>query len=395
MEKSTLEKYYKIYRNGLLDDVLPFWMKHAIDREDGGYIFCLDRDGTVLDTDKSVWIHCRFVWLLSTLYNTVEKRAEWLELARHGIDFILKHCFDDDGRMYFTVTKDGRPLRKRRYLFSELFGLMAFSSYATASGDDEIADRAAKLFRLVKKYLRTPGLLEPKVYTDTREMKGLSIPMMQICTGDELRAVVPEADCREWIDEALDGIEKHHVNDDYRCVLESVGLNGEFFDHFDGRLITPGHGIEAGWFILNEALKRGGDERLVKLGCKVVDYCWEVGWDEEFGGMIYFRDAKGLPVTEYWHDMKFWWPQNEAIIASLLAWHITGDEKYAKMHELAHDWAYKHFPDEEYGEWYGYLHRDGRVSNTIKGNMWKGPFHLPRMLWYCMGVLEKAIAEVG
>jgi len=119
----------------------------------------------------------------------------------------------------------------------------------------------------------------------------------------------------------------------------------------------------------------------------MLDWMWPHGWDGEYGGILYYRDVKGLPVQEYWQDMKFWWPQNEAIIATLLAYHLTGEPKYAQWHRLTHDWAYQHFPDPEYGEWFGYLHRDGRVAVRLKGNHWKGPFHLPRMQWICWQIL--------
>ena len=122
---------------------------------------------------------------------------------------------------------------------------------------------------------------------------------------------------------------------------------------------------------------------LIDLGCRMLDYMWKRGWDEEHGGIIYFKDVYDKPVQEYWHDMKFWWPQCEAIIATLLAYRLTGDEKYAQWHRDIHEYAHKAFPDEEHGEWFGYLHRDGRVSSPVKGNQFKGPFHLPRMQWYC------------
>ena len=93
------------------------------------------------------------------------------------------------------------------------------------------------------------------------------------------------------------------------------------------------------------------------------------------------------PVQEYWHDMKFWWPHNETIIATLLAHQLTNEPKYEQWHTMVHDWSYAHFPDEKHGEWFGYLHRDGRLSVRLKGNLWKGPFHLPRMLWYCSNLL--------
>lgn len=389
MDVSTIRELNDIYRNGLLSDTLPFWMNHCIDRQDGGFIFCLDRDGTILDTDKSVWIHGRFVWLLSTLYRTIEPNDDWLAAARHGLDFLLRNGFDEDGRMFFILTKDGKPLRKRRYLFSEFFTILALAAYSRATKDSDMAQKALELFKFVIAHLVNPGLLEPKLITATRQLKGLGIPMMLICTGQELREAVDDPICVEWIDRAIFEIEHHFCSEQYQCVLENVGTDGEFFNHFDGRLVNPGHGIESAWFILHEAMIRGNDPHLTKLGLKIVDWCWNIGWDTEYGGMFYFRDAVGLPVTEYWHDMKFWWPHNETIIATLLAYHLTEDKKYEHWHKLVHEWAYAHFPDPEYGEWFGYLHRDGRLSSTIKGNLWKGPFHLPRMQLYCHQLLEK------
>ena len=161
--------------------------------------------------------------------------------------------------------------------------------------------------------------------------------------------------------------------------METVGPNGEVLDHFDGRLLNPGHAIEGAWFILNEARHRGNDPALIELGCNMLDWMWARGWDEEHGGIFYFRDVHCKPVQEYWHDMKFWWPHNETILATLLAHLLTGEDRYESMHRQVHDWSYAHFPDAEHGEWYGYLHRDGHVSVPLKGNLWKGPFHLPRM----------------
>ena len=381
-----------IYRDGLLRDTLPFWIPRAIDRECGGYLTALDRDGTVLQTDKSVWFQGRFAWLLSTLYDTVEERPEWLELSRHGIDFLNRYCFDRDGRMYFLVTRDGRPLRKRRYFFSECFAVIALAAYGRAAGDESAKQQALDLFRLILRYLRTPGLLEPKVDPATRPMKGLAVPMILTVTAQELRKSVPNPLCTEVIDQSIEEIERDFLKPEFQAVLETVGPNGEFIDTFEGRMVNPGHAIEAGWFILEEARWRGNDERLIKLGTTIIDWMMDRGWDREYGGLFYFRDIKGLPCAEYYHDMKFWWPHNEAIIATLLAYSLTGDPEYARRHAQVHDWAYAHFPDPEHGEWFGYLHRDGTVSTRLKGNVWKGPFHLPRMQWYCWRLLDEMIA---
>ena len=385
-----IDELIAVYRDGLLHDTLPFWIPRCIDREHGGFMMSLDRDGTVIDTDKGMWQQGRFTWLLAHVYNTVEPRDEWLELAKHGVDFIRRYGFDDDGRMFFHVARDGRPIRKRRYIFTETFGVAALAAYAQASGDEQAKQQAVDLFELVARYLTTPGLIPPKTYAENRSAKALAIPMIMIVTAQILRDAVDDPSlCNGWIDNSIAEIERDFMKAEFEAVLETVGPNGELIDHFDGRMLTPGHAIEAAWFILQEAKYRGNDPRLVKLGTTILDWMWKWGWDEEYGGIIYYRDIKGWPVQEYWHDMKFWWPQNEAIIATLMAYQVTGDEKYARWHQMVHDWAYKHFPDPEYGEWYGYLHRDGRISVPLKGNLWKGPFHLPRMQLASWKTLEE------
>ena len=368
-----------VYRDGLLLDTLPFWLRNSVDREHGGFLLCQDRDGTVIDTDKGLWQQGRFTWLLATLYDTVEPRGEWLELARHGIDFIRRHGFDEDGRMFFHVTREGRPLRKRRYVFTECFAVAALAAYAKAAADEEARDQALDLFRLVVRHLTTPGLIAPKTDPRTRPLRGLAGPMIGIVTAQILRRATDDPICDEQIELWIGEIESDFMRPEVEAVLEVVGANGELLDHFDGRTLNPGHALEAAWFVMEEARHRGGDRRLLELGTRIVDWMWARGWDREYGGILYFTDVKGLPVQEYWHDMKFWWPQTEAILATLMAHRLTGDPKYVGWHQQAHDWAYRHFPDPEHGEWFGYLHRDGRVSSTLKGNLWKGPFHLPRM----------------
>jgi len=388
MKTDSVNDYIKIYRDGLLNDTIPFWIRYSIDKEYGGFLFSVDRDGSRLDTDKGMWQAGRFTWMLATLYNQVEKRQEWLDLAIHGIDFISKYGFDKDGRMFFHLTRDGKPIRKRRYIFTETFGAIAYAAIYKATGHDEYAAKARELFDLIIRHLNNPDLSSVK-YEDTRPMKGLAIPMILTVTAQELRDNLGDPSFTGYIDESIAEIKTDFMKPEFNAVLESVGLNGEFHDHFDGRMTCPGHSIEAAWFILNEAKYRNNDPELIRTGTTILDWMWEIGWDKEYGGILYFRDVKGLPVQEYWQDMKFWWPQNEAIIARWLAYQLTGDPKYATWHEMIHDWTYKHFPDPEHGEWYGYLHRDGRISVPLKGNLWKGPFHIPRMQMMAWQILEE------
>ena len=390
--KSDLQTLAQFYKNQLLNDTVPFWFPRSIDTEYGGYLFMRDQDGSLIDDDKAVWIQGRAAWLLSTLYNTIEQKQEWLTAAKSGIDFLNQHCFDTDGQMFFHVTRVGKPIRKRRYFFSETFAVIANAAYAKASGDKNAAEKARYLFGKCIDYATKPGLLTSK-FTDTRPSKGIGVPMIMINTAQQLRETIGDPRCDEWIDQWITEIERDFVKDDIRCVMEQVAPDGSIIDHIDGRTLNPGHAMEGAWFILFEARYRNNDPRLIALGCKMLDYMWERGWDKEQGGILYFRDVYNKPVQEYWQDMKFWWPHNEVIIATLMAYLITGNKKYAEWHKMVHDYAYSHFHDKQNGEWFGYLHRDGSIAQTAKGNLFKGPFHLPRQEWFCLQLLEKYLSQ--
>lgn len=389
MDADQITHYLTLYRDGLLNDVMPFWQRHAPDRQCGGFLTFLDADGSVVGTDKPIWVAGRVTWLFSTLYNNVEKRPQWLELAAHGLAFLQKYAFDSDGRMFYSVTRDGRPLRKRRYLFSESFGVMAFAEYARAAGDAAAGKKAQDIHRLMLRYHTTAGLLEPKIIPTTRRLKGHAMPMILMAITQVLRPIDSDNPLfRRTIDQALHEIRNHFLKPQFKMLLENVGPDGEFLDEPIGRVVNPGHAIESAWFIMEEARHRR-DRDLLSLALQILDWHLECGWDNEYGGILYFIDCKGKPCEQYEHDMKLWWPHNEAIYATLLAHHLTGDEKYLNWHKKLHDWAYAHFPDRKNGEWFGYLHRDGSLSSPLKGNMWKGPFHLPRMLLNCWKLLEQ------
>ena len=385
--KQELKDLRDFYRASLLEDTLPFWMPGIVDEEFGGYLSMRDRDGSLVDDDKSVWLQGRFAWMLATFCNTVEKKAEWLSAAKSGVEFLKAHCFDEDGQMFFLVTREGKPLRKRRYFYSEAFAVMAFAAYGKASGNEMWLDEARKLFAKCMDYVDGTATGGDPKWTDERKVKGIGVPMIFLQVAQVLVANGGDELAERKIDGFIEEI-RGFVKDDIKCVMEQIGIDGEVLDHIDARTLNPGHAIEGAWFILDEAKRRGGDRELVNLGCRMLDYMWKRGWDDEYGCITYFKDVYDRPVQEYWHDMKFWWPQCEAIIATLLAYQLTGDEKYAGWHRMIHEYAHKAFHDEEHGEWFGYLHRDGRVSSLLKGNHFKGPFHLPRMQWYCWQLLE-------
>lgn len=367
------------YKSDLTDNIMPFWLKNGLDRVNGGVYTCVDRDGSLMDTTKSVWFQGRFAFICSYAYNHIEKNEEWLAAAKSTIDFIEAHCFDTDGRMYFEVTAEGTPLRKRRYIFSESFAAIAMSEYAIASGDRSYAIKALDLFKRMQYFLNTPGLLAPK-YLDTLPMKGHSITMILINVASRLREAIQDDSFRQQIDTSITQLRNDFIHPEFKALLETVGPNGEFIDSNMGRTINPGHCIETAWFLLEEAKYRNWDKDITELALTILDWSWEWGWDKECGGIINFKDCKNLPPQDYSQDMKFWWPQTEAIIATLYAYLASGNEKYLDMHKQISDWTYAHFPDNEYGEWFGYLHRDGTPAQMAKGNLFKGPFHIPRMM---------------
>ena len=378
-----LSEWCNRYRRDLLDDILPFWLKHGLDKENGGVYTCVDREGNLMDSTKSVWFQGRCAFIYAFAYNKVEKRPEYLEMSKSCIDFIEKHCFDSDGRMYFEVMADGTPLRKRRYVFSECFAAIAMSEYALATSDRSYAEKALSLFKDIERFISTPGILEPK-YLPTQKAIGHSVTMILINTAARIREAIADPVLNEQIDRSVDAIRRYFIHPEYKALLEMVTPEGELIDTINGRTINPGHCIETAWFLLEEAKYRGWDEgsgkEIKEMALQILDWSWDWGWDQEFGGIINFRDCKGFPAQDYSQDMKFWWPQTEAVIATLYAYEATGDTKYLEMHRLANDWMYEFLPDPVYGEWFGYLHRDGSVAQPAKGNLFKGPFHIPRML---------------
>lgn len=388
---SYLSYWANLYKEDMLNDIMPFWMEHGLDKTHGGVYTCVDRKGELMDSTKSVWFQGRFAFTCCFAYNHIEQKQEWLDAAKSTLDFIEAHCFDKDRRMYFEVMADGTPLRKRRYVFSESFAAIAMAEYALATGDQSYAQKALEVFKDMRCFLHTPGILEPK-YLPTVQMQGHSITMIMINVASCVKKVISDPELDQQINESLQALKNYFIHPEFKALLETVGPNGEFIDTINGRTINPGHCIETSWFLFDVARDRGNDKELIDLGLTILDWSWEWGWDKEFGGIINFRDCKNLPAQDYSQDMKFWWPQTESIIATLYAYKLTQDPKYLQMHRQISEWTYAHFPDHEYGEWYGYLHRDGSVAQPAKGNLFKGPFHIPRMMTKAYTLCQEILA---
>jgi len=388
-QRDYLRQCSGFYRKELLDNIMPFWLKYGLDRIHGGVYTCLDRDGSLMDRTKSVWFQGRFGYVAAFAYNHIEKNPEWLDASKSCLDFIEAHCIDADGQLFFSVTEDGKPVRKRRYVFSDCFAAIAMAEYAKASGDRSYADKALSLFRHIRELLAS-GALPAKSYLPG---KSHSITMILVNVALVLKQVCDDPVLDQQVAASVHEIETYLMHPEFKCILESVNPDGALIDTCEGRTINPGHGIETAWFLL-QASERYASPHLQELGLEIFDWQYAWGWDEQYGGVINFRDCRGLPCQDYSQDMKFWWPQCETIIASLYCYKLTRDERYLEIHRKAHDWALAHLKDPDYGEWFGYLHRDGTVAQPAKGNLFKGPFHIPRMLVIAHELCEEILTSL-
>jgi N-acylglucosamine 2-epimerase len=378
------------FRKYLTEDIIPFWLNNAIDEKNGGIYTSLERDGSIYGTDKSVWFQGRALWVFSKLYNCIEKNPAYLESAKTIYSFLDK-CTDDDRRMFFLVTEDGRKLQKRRYFFSETFAAIGCAEYYKAVKDIEIYKKAEKYFDTACKVFFNNEMTTPKFCGENYGLKALSPVMIMMSTAQVMESTGINCEkyrriARKTAHEVLKG---GFLNDDVGALLENVTNCGKFCDSPTGRIVNPGHSLETAWFMMSEGILDGNDEELA-AGKKIIDITMPIGLDKKHGGILSFIDISGKPPVQLEWDMKLWWPQCEAIIANRFAYSLFGENKYKAVYEEMLEYAMKNFSDFEYGEWYGYLHYDNTVSNTLKGNIFKGPFHLPRML-----IILSCIEETG
>jgi N-acylglucosamine 2-epimerase len=381
-----------LYKTTLLENVIPFWEKHSIDESNGGYFTCLTRDGACYDSDKFVWLQCRQLWTFSMLYNQLSPRQNWLEVAKNGADFLAKYGRDAEGNWYFSLNRQGQPLTQPYSIFSDCFAAMAFSQYARAvehkSASAQAKEIALQAYGNVLRRQQNPKGPYNKAYPGTRSLKSLAVPMILanlslemdwLLANDQLEAVL-QTTVREVMDDFLDA--------ERGLMYEQVSPTGGHVDCYEGRLINPGHGIEAMWFMLAIA-ERQNNPALIQQATAVVINILNFAWDEQYGGLYYFLDAEGHPPQQLEWDQKLWWVHLETLVALAMAYRLSGREDCWGWYQKVHDYTWGHFSDVDYGEWYGYLNRRGEVLLPLKGGKWKGCFHVPRALYLCWQQFEK------
>ncbi len=396
LSRSSIDAYLKKYREELFQSSIPFWATNGPDREHGGFFTNLDRMGNITSHDKSGWHQGRTAWTFSRLCNLYGENENHLRIAKSCLDFLNRHLFDPaSGRMYFSVAGDGTPLRLRRYSYNstEIFAVYGLAEYSRASGD------AAALAQAKDIYAQLAASLDGKGRpAETSELKYLNRPFRSwggymcfleccdiLCMADPENSARYKAKMREYASIVL----QYFYKEELGCILENVGPNGEFLSDWSlGREVNPGHGLEGVWFLAKTAT-RLNDPYILEMAQKIYAGCLERGWDQEYGGILMFVDALGMPPEKYEHDMKFWWVIGEAICAAITLYHLTNNETYWKDFEKFSSYYFDFFSDREYGDCFGYLRRDGKPTEPIaKGNLYKGAFHIPRTLMHTIQLLE-------
>ena len=378
MDFKQLEKQY---RDELLQNVIPFWLGKSQDKEYGGYFTCLDRQGNVFDTDKFIWLQGREVWLFAMLYNRVEKRQEWLDCAIQGAEFLKKYGHDGNLNWYFSLDRQGNPLVEPYNIFSYTFATMAFGQLSIATGNQEYADIAKRTFDIILSKQDNPKGKWSKAYPGTRSLKNFALPMILCNLALEIEPLLDEAFIEKTMDTCI-----HEVMDVFLrpelggIVVENVNVDGSLSDTFEGRQLTPGHAIEAMWFIMDLGKRLNRPElieKAVQTTLKMIDY----GWDKQYGGIYYFMDRKGCPPQQLEWDQKLWWVHIETLISLIKGYQLTGNKECLQWFEKVHHYTWEHFKDPKHREWWGYLNRQGEVLLDLKGGKWKGCFHVPRGLY--------------
>ncbi|HCU19352.1 MAG: N-acylglucosamine 2-epimerase [Bacteroidetes bacterium GWE2_41_25] len=377
-----------LYRDELLNNVMPFWLEKSQDTKYGGYFTCLDRQGNVFDTDKFVWLQGREVWMFSMLYNNLEKNPEWLKCATQGGEFLKKYGHDGNLNWYFSLTREGRPVVEPYNIFSYTFATMAFGQLSKATGNQEYADIARKTFDIILSKTDNPKGKWNKAHPGTRNLKNFALPMILCNLALEIEHLLEPVYLRKTIDTCIHEVMDVFYSPELGLVVETLTVDNKLSDTFEGRVLNPGHAIEAMWFIMDLGVRLNNRE-LIEKAAKIAVQMTEYGWDKKHGGIFYFLDMKGHPPQQLEWDQKLWWVHIETLISMAKGYQLTGSQECLKWFEIIHEYSWEHFRDKEYPEWYGYLNRQGEVLLPLKGGKWKGCFHVPRGLYQVWKTLEK------
>ena len=308
-------------------------------------------------------------------------------MAMLGAEFLEKFGMDANGNWYFSLTREGAPLVQPYNIFSDCFACMGFAELYKATSNTRYKEIALRTFRNIQARSEKPKGMYNKLYPETRPMKSFSLPMIMCNLSLILEEVIGSDEVDKIIKPLVSEVMDVFYQKESGLILENVSPDGEFVDCFEGRTVNPGHVNEAMWFMMDVA-ERYNDRKLMQKATDILLRTIEYGWDEQYGGIFYFRDIKGYPPQQLEWDQKLWWVHIETLIALVKGYRLTNDIRCRDWFVKIHDYTWSHFRDSEYPEWYGYLNRQGKPLLMLKGGKWKGCFHVPRGLFQIWKTLE-------
>jgi N-acylglucosamine 2-epimerase len=386
--KTRFADLLAIYRSELLERTVPFWLKYAIDWQNGGILTCISDEGQVLSEDKYMWSQLRAIWTFSALYNKIEPRQQWLDVARHIFDFAKQYGRDENGQWVFCVDKSGHILQGATSIYADGFAIYGLTELAQATGDQEAIDLALATYEHVQARLARPGSYKTEPYPLPAGVKAHGISMIFSLVFNELGHFLEDTNIVEagllHANEVLDV----YLRSEQKMLYEFVHLDNSLIDSPRGRAIVPGHAIESMWFMIH-IYGHTGNEARIRQAIEAIKWHLELGWDDEFGGLLLGFDAKGGEPWWKFADSKIWWPHTEALYALLLAYEISPEAWCLDWFERVHNYAFSHYPVTQYGEWTQKLDRQGNKFTQTVALPVKDPFHLPRSLIYCTQVLQR------
>jgi len=388
ISESRREELRNYYHTALFDDIVPWWEKHSIDKEFGGYFTRLEKDGTPYSYDKDMWMTGREIWMFSHLYNNYQPDQRWRDYAKHGLDFLLKYAIKEDGKMYFRLNREGKPMASVLSLYTEVFASIAIAEYCKIEPNDTLKQQAMEMYDRIMKRLGQPSDTPLLGYPLHAEFHLHAHDMVRLTVAWVYNDIWPNKKFDDDIELSWQSVIERHWKPEHKVLFENVAMDGSLMlDLPEGRMFHPGHAIESAWMMM-EVAEKTNNEKLMSSSIDIVLASLEHGWDDDFGGLRYVTNYDWTPPHNLEADMKLWWPHGETLYALLFAWAKTGRSDLEQWYSKVHDYTFSHFPDSGLGEWYGYLNRNGSPVWTAKANGWKGFFHVPRILFRCYQLLS-------
>ncbi len=401
--EKQLRQLLKQIREELLQENIPFWQERILDETYPGYLNCFDRRGRLEDDRKPGWFVGRTMYLFAALYNHIEPKEEWREIAKAGREFMKGSFYLGDGRFAHMMSRSGEVLEGATSIFTDHFAVKGLYEYIVAC-KEQAAEQDIAFARLLSETLfgnvRRPDVLQAEGIEPGWQKHAINF--MTLLVALESRAVFGNL----YDDILQDCVKKslyEFANDEYKAPFEYIGADGKPKPEGEGRLIDAGHTMESLWFSMR-AGRECGHTTYIKRAETILDWVIARCYDETYGGFYQHVDVeKTIPqqrflVNDYagipaaWDD-KIWWVQAEGLNALAMSALYNENERHYAYFLKLYDYVQNYFRDREVGEWYSILKRDGAVRSDKKGFELKGPYHVPRCLMQLTVLLKDYLSQ--